>query len=139
MEMADEAVRLNPNYPAWYNRGLAEAYYFAGAFDKALSAARQIQNPQEWNYVFLAAIDGQLDRQAEAAAAAGTVRKLDPEFSAEAWVYDPTAFTARDMELKLLLDGVRKSGLPICATDAYLQSHKDVKPLPDCEKARSKS
>jgi TolB-like protein/Tfp pilus assembly protein PilF len=139
MEMADEAVRLNPNYPAWYNRGLTEAYYFAGAFDKALSAAQQIQNPQEWNYVFLAAIDGQLDRPTDAAEAAATVRKLDPEFSAEAWVYDPAAFTARDIELKLLLDGVRKAGLPVCATDAYLQSHKDVKPLPDCEKARVKS
>ena len=136
---AEEAIRLNPNYPAWYNRALADAYYFASAFDKALAAARRIQNPQEWNYILLAAIYGQLGRHAEAAEAAATVRKLDPEFSAEALIYDPTAFTARDTELKLYLDGVRKAGLPICATEAYLQSHKDVKPLPDCEKTRVKS
>jgi TolB-like protein/class 3 adenylate cyclase/Tfp pilus assembly protein PilF len=139
MAMAEEAIRLNPNYPAWYNRGLTEAYYFAGAFDKALSAARQIQNPQEWNYVFLAAIYGQLNSQPGMAEAAATVRKLDPEFSGEAWVYDPAAFTARDVELKLLLDGIRKAGLPVCATEVYLQSHKDVKPLPDCDRARVKS
>jgi hypothetical protein len=67
------------------------------------------------------------------------VKKLDPEFSAEAWVYDPAAFSARDTELKLYLDGVRQAGLAVCATEAYLQSHKDVKPLPDCEKVRVKS
>ena len=139
LTMAEEAIRLNPNYPAWYNRGLTEAYYFAGEFDKALAAGRRIHNPQEWNDIFLAAIYGQLGRQTEAAEAAATVRKLDPEFSAEAWVYDPAVFTARDTELKLILDGVRKAGLPVCATEAYLQSHKDVKPLPDCEKARLKS
>ena len=137
--MAEEAIRLNPIYPAWYNRGLTEAYYYAGEFDKALAAARRVQNPQEWNDIFLAAINGQLGRQADAAAAAATVRKLDPEFSAEAWVYDPAVFTARDTELKLILDGVRKAGLPVCATETYLQSHKDVKPLPDCEKVRVKS
>jgi hypothetical protein len=35
--------------------------------------------------------------------------------------------------------GVRKAGLPVCATDAYLQAHKDIKPLPDCQKDRVKS
>ena len=64
---------------------------------------------------------------------------MAPEFSAEAWIYDPAAFTARDIERKLLLDGVRKAGLPVCATEAYLQPHKDVKPLPECGKARVKS
>ncbi len=138
--MAEQAVRLNPNYPAWYNRqGLSEAYYFAGAFDKALAAAKRIQNPQEWNDVFIAAIYGQLGRQTEAASAAATILKLDPEFSAEAWIYNPAAFTARDIELKLVVDGIRKAGLPVCATETYLQAHKDVKPLLDCEKERVKS
>jgi tetratricopeptide (TPR) repeat protein len=137
--MAEEAIRLNPNYPGWYNRGLTVAYYFADEFDKALAAARRIHNPQEGDDILLASIYGQLGRQAEATEAAAVVQKLDPEFSAEAWVYDPAAFAARDTELKLFLDGVRKASLPVCATEAYLQSHKDVKPLQDCEKARVKS
>jgi len=73
------------------------------------------------------------------AGATAVILKLDPEFSAEAWIYDPVVFTARDIELKLYLDGVRKAGLPVCATEAYLQAHKDIKPLSDCEKDRVKS
>ena len=45
VELAERAIHLNPNYPAWYLYGLHRVYYFAGEFEKALAAARQAQDP----------------------------------------------------------------------------------------------
>jgi tetratricopeptide (TPR) repeat protein len=80
LEFAQRALRLNPNYPAWYNRLLILIYYFGGEFENALTAARQSQSPGLQEYVLLAASCGQLNRTTEAAKAAETVRNLDPQF-----------------------------------------------------------
>ena len=73
VELAERAIRLNPNYPAWYLYGLHRVYYFAGEFEKALAAARQapgLSGP------LLAAIYGHLGRNAEAAEGAANVLSL---------------------------------------------------------------
>ncbi len=134
-ELAQRALRLNPNYPAWYNRLLTSIYYFGGKFENASTAARQTQNPGLQEYVLLAASYGQLNRAAEAAEAAAIVRDLDPEFSAEAQLWMPPG----QKEWKLFIDGVRKAGLPVCAEPAYLKANTNVTPLDECAVARSAS
>ena len=131
VELAERAIRLNPNYPAWYLYGLHRVYYFAGKFEKALAAARQAQ---ELSGPLLAAIYGQLGRNAEAAEGAANVLKLDPDWSAERDISDTGAF-ARQAELDLYLDGIRKAGLPVCASATALQQRPEMKRLPICEQA----
>ena len=133
VELAERAIRLNPNYPTWYLYGLHRVYYFAGKFEKALAAARQapaLSGP------LLAAIYGQLGRNAEAAEGAANVLKLDPDWSAERDISDTGAF-ARQAELDLYLDGIRKAGLPVCASATALQQRPEMKRLPICEQARA--
>jgi TolB-like protein/cytochrome c-type biogenesis protein CcmH/NrfG len=132
VELAERAIRLNPNYPAWYLYGLHRVYYFAGEFEKALAAARQAQ---ELSGPLLAAIYGQLGRNVEAAEGAANVLKLDPDWSAERDISDTGAF-ARQAELDLYLDGIRKAGLPVCASATALQQRPEMKQLPICEQAR---
>ena len=133
VELAERAIHLNPNYPAWYLYGLHRVYYFAGEFEKALAAARQAQ---ELSGPLLAAIYGQLGRNAEAAEGAANVLKLDPDWSAERDISDTGAF-ARQAELDLYLDGIRKAGLPVCASVTALQQRPEMKRLPICEQARA--
>src|SRR5262245_24748625 len=133
VELAERAIRLNPNYPAWYLYGLHRVYYFAGEFEKALAAARQAQ---ELSGPLLAAIYGQLGRNAEAAEGAANVLKLDPDWSAERDISDTGTF-ARQAELDLYLDGIRKAGLPVCASATALQQRPEMKRLPVCEQARA--
>jgi tetratricopeptide (TPR) repeat protein len=131
VELAERAIRLNPNYPAWYTYGLSNAYYFAGEFEKALAAARRVHNPTIYYYELLAAIYGQLGRSAEAAEAAAKVLELDPEWFAEGLSF------ARQAELDLYLDGIRKAGLPVCASATALERWPEMKRLPVCEQARA--
>jgi hypothetical protein len=44
---------------------------------------------------------------------------------------------SRDVELNLFLDGHRKAGLPICATEAHLPKYPDMKRLEQCEAQRA--
>ena len=60
VELAERAIRLTPNYPAWYLYGLHRVYYFAGEFEKALAAARRAEG---LSGPLLAAIYGQLGRK----------------------------------------------------------------------------
>ena len=111
VELVERALRLNPTYPAWYNRPAEQTYYFGGKFDKALEAAQRIQNPQPLEYVLLAATFAQLGRKEDAAKVADKVRAISPEFSAETH----SLIFARDEDRKLLVDGVQKAGLKVCA------------------------
>jgi hypothetical protein len=50
-----------------------------------------------------------------------------------------TGWFSRDVELNRFLDGHRKTGLPICATEAQLAQYPDMKRLEQCEAERAKS
>jgi Tfp pilus assembly protein PilF len=126
------AVRLNPNYPPWYNRGLRSAYYFAGSFDRALAAARAAGLSAANDDAWLAVAAAQLGRTDEAQRAAGKVLALDPDWSAERRMSDFGKF-ARETEPLLFADGARKSGLPVFATAAQRLRWPEMTPLPDCE------
>jgi TolB-like protein/class 3 adenylate cyclase/Tfp pilus assembly protein PilF len=137
VEKVDRAVRLNPHYPSWYNRGLRAAYYFSGRFGDALAAAQRIEsstaNDNAWKAIALA----QLGRSRAAREAADKVLATDPEWSAERRVSDFGEF-ARDTERMLFVEGARKASLPICATAAQLGRRSDMRRLAVCEKERTR-
>ncbi len=135
VEKVERAVRLNPNFPPWYNRGLRLAYYFAGQFDDALAAAQRVEPSAANDYAWLAVAFAQLGRSQDASEAAGRTIEYDPEWSAERRMSDFGAF-ARDTEPLLFAEGARKAGLPVCATAAQLQQWPDMKRLAACEQQR---
>lgn len=61
----------------------------------------------------------------------------DPDHSAERFI--SVGGFARDAELNLLLEGHRKAGLPVCASEAQLEEYPDMKRLPECEAERAGS
>lgn len=84
----------------------------------------------------LAVSYAQAGRRAEAATQAAEVLRLDPTFTAEAWVgnelYQPGGSSTT-----LLVDGARKAGLPVCATAAEAAKLAPGNRLPECEARRA--
>jgi TolB-like protein/class 3 adenylate cyclase/Tfp pilus assembly protein PilF len=137
-ELADRAIRLNPNYPDWYNQGLLPVYFFTGQYDRALAVTQSRLNREMWDYVFRPLVYAQLGRTTDAATAAADLVESSPEYSAERWLSN-TGWFSRDIELNLFLDSNRKAGLPVCATEAQLANYPDMKRLGQCEQQRAKS
>jgi TolB-like protein/class 3 adenylate cyclase/Tfp pilus assembly protein PilF len=137
-EFAERAIRLNPRYPYWYNQPLRWVYFVSRNFESSLEAARQIQEPLALDYAFLAMIHGYLDHEGDAKSAAAETLRLDPEWSIERYLSETGGF-ARDEETNLMIEGARKSGIPVCAVSQYVTAHPDLKRLAICEQERAKS
>jgi Tfp pilus assembly protein PilF len=136
-ELADLAVRLNPNYPDWHNSGLLAVYFYTGQLDRAVAVTRRRLAPDMWDHVYRPLVYAELGK-ADAATAAADLMHRNPDYSAERFLTD-TGQLGRDVELNLFLDGHRKAGLPVCATEAQLAKSPDIKRLPLCEQQRLKS
>ncbi len=76
--LAERALRLNPNYPAWYNQGLRYVYFFSGAFGKAVRFVKLVPNPNPLDFAFLALASAMLNDTPAAKAAAAELRRRDP-------------------------------------------------------------
>jgi TolB-like protein/class 3 adenylate cyclase len=139
VELVERAKRLNPHHPNWYYNQQRNAYFFARQFEKAIAASKSKRDPETpYGLIILAMSYAQLGRHGEAAAAAAEAVQQYPDYSAERELSDGGGF-ARETELNLFLDGNRKAGLPICATEAQLAKYPDMKRLPACEAERAKS
>jgi tetratricopeptide (TPR) repeat protein len=137
-ELADRAVRINPNYADWYGWGLLLAYFYAGQYERALAVTQSRLNPDIWDYIYRPLIYAELGRQIKAASAASELLMRNAEYSAEFWASNVGAF-ARDVELNRFLDGHRKAGLPLCATEAQIARYPDMRRLEQCHAERAKS
>jgi tetratricopeptide (TPR) repeat protein len=135
-DLADRAVRINPNYPEWYTFNLMLAYYYTDRYEQALAATRSNLSPTSYDYAYRPLIYAQLSRDGEAATASTELLQRNPEYSAERFLSDTGPF-ARDVELNLFLDGHRKAKLPVCATEAQLAKYPDMKRLEQCEQQRA--
>ena len=58
-----------------------------------------------------------LGKDAEAKSATANALRLDPGWSAEAWISSQGGF-AREQESNLFAPGAQKAGLPMCLTQA---------------------
>lgn len=137
-ELADGAVRLNPNYPDWYRSGLLPVYFYTGQLDRAVAATQSRLYPDMWDHVYRPLVYAQLGRTEDATMAASDLLEKNPTYSAERFLSDTGTFS-REVELNQFLDGHRKAGLPLCATEAQLAKSPDMKRLAQCEAQRVKS
>jgi adenylate cyclase len=108
----ERAIPMNPVDPEQYRLfvGIGYAFIELGRFDEAIATARKAQrhNPSPSGaYRCLASAFAQLGRDAEAREAAARVLEIDPAFTISAWIARGGA-----SKLKLLIEGLRKAGLP---------------------------
>jgi len=106
-------MRVCPMYRPGFLRGLGLSYYLLGQFDSAIRAFREsIDRESEYlsAHTNLAAIYGELEDVAAAAATAGEIKRLAPNFSIKTYMAglsfsDPAV-------LQRMESGMRKAGLP---------------------------
>jgi TolB-like protein/DNA-binding SARP family transcriptional activator/Tfp pilus assembly protein PilF len=110
LQAMDSARLRDPFPPEWFWELRAIALLVARRYEEVIEALRQMSYPRVWDHAYVAACHAYLNRPAEARAAAAEVLKLDPRFTVSryALVEDYIA----PAELKHLLDGMRRAGLP---------------------------
>ncbi|MBI3300659.1 MAG: tetratricopeptide repeat protein, partial [Deltaproteobacteria bacterium] len=84
--LVEKAMRLNPQYPAWYSAQLGWAYRFTRRYEEAITVLKQTltRSPNDLGaHMNLAATYSELDWEAEARAEAAEILRLSPNFSLE--------------------------------------------------------
>jgi adenylate cyclase len=106
----ERAVRVSPVDPRLHMTltGIGMALIELGRFDEAIVAGKKAlrQNHYVVTYRCLASAFAHLGRDVEAREAAARVLEIDPAFTISAWI------ARNGQSMKLLLEGLRKAGLP---------------------------
>ncbi len=111
------AMELNPNHAGWMHFAPLWEHFHKGEYEQALERANRVDVPGHfWPFLVVASACGHLGRRAEAAAAVRDLLALDPEFAAHARSNVATWHFASGL-MDPILDGLRKAGLAIPATD----------------------
>jgi len=108
----EKSIRLNPTPTVYYYHWLGRAYFMTEQYDEAIATWKKALNrrPNYLNaHTFLAACYSSLDRQAEAAAAAKEVLRINPKFSLESYAKRLPYKNKADIERYVA--ALRKAGL----------------------------
>jgi adenylate cyclase len=108
----ERAIRMSPIDPRLHTAlgGIGMALIELRRFDEAIVAGKKALrlNPSNFSgYRFLASAFAHLGRDAEAREAAARVLEIDPAFTISAWIA-----RGGHSNSKLLIEGLRKAGLP---------------------------
>lgn len=110
VNLVQQAMRLNPDYPIWYLYGLGTAQYYAHQFEDAIETLRSARPVTNHTRQYLAMSYAQLGRIAQAAEMAAELLRDNPEFSGSDYA-ELLGFANTEARAHFL-DGVRKAGLP---------------------------
>jgi len=112
IEFAKKSIRLNPFPHVYYYHWLGRAYFMTGQYDEAIATWKKALHlsPNYLNaHAFLAACYSSLDRQAEAAAEAEEVLRINPKFCLES--YAKTLPYKNKADIERYISALRKAGL----------------------------
>ena len=116
------AMELNANHAGWMHFAPLWDHFHKGEYEQALECANRVDVPGLfWPFLVVASACGHLGRRAEAEAAVRDLLALDPEFAAHARANIESWHFASGL-LEPLLDGLRKAGLSIPASDGSSDS-----------------
>jgi len=108
----EQAMRLNPQYPANYSLGLGQGYRVLGRSEEAIAAFEKALNCNPKlpaAYLGLAATYSEVGQEEEAQATATELLRIDPNFSLELWVQ---RIPFKDQtESERYVNALRKAGL----------------------------
>ncbi len=135
MNNISRALKLNPNYPFWYNTTLFADYFYAGNFAKSYDYAREAAKTATVNTDFLAMITAQLGKTEESAQARNALMKTDPAWSVERLLTNFGNYSG-PRELDNLVTGATKAGLRICLTKDELVTLPNAIQIKQCEDLR---
>jgi TolB-like protein/class 3 adenylate cyclase/tetratricopeptide (TPR) repeat protein len=132
-EMADRAIRLNPNYQSWAAGPFRYAYFMAGRYEDALRVMER-ETPESYGMFGWAERAGSfaaLGRNAEALATVKQALEHFPDLTVEGIANSP-GFSAAERQRYLAI--LPATGIPPCAAAAVLAGIADPVRLPECEK-----
>lgn len=130
-ELADHAIRLDPNYPMWAAKMYSYAYFAADRYEDALRvlgrATSDSYTPDIWIVRPAAlAVLGRLD---EAKDWVKEALKRNPDLTIEGWASLPSY---RDEERQRFIKTMRLAGFPACAKPEALAKFVHPVRLPEC-------
>jgi TolB-like protein len=134
--LAEKALRLNPNYPYWYNQGLRYVYFFGRQFDKSVKYSKLVSDPFATDYAFLAAAAAMTGDMPDAKSAAAQVVRVDPNWNVEKYLSDSGGFP--DDGTMLFVDAARKAGVPACVPADRLPSLPKLIRVKSCDEERAR-
>jgi TolB-like protein/Tfp pilus assembly protein PilF len=134
--LAEKALRLNPNYPNWYNQGLRYVYFFGRQFDTSVKYAKLVTEPFATDYAFLAAGSAMIGDVADAKAAAAEVVRLDPSWTVEKYLSDWGGYP--DNAAMLFVEGARKADVRACASASEVASRPNFIHIKACDDERAR-
>jgi TolB-like protein len=139
--LVERAFRLNPHQPMIYYNHAKHPYYYARQFDEAIAMVEaKGDRAHAYDLEVLAMSHAQLGREAEAREAAARLMQMEPDYSGERELGEAGEFApAAAANRELYLEGLRKAGLPVCATAEQLAKFPGTKPLPECDAERAKA
>jgi len=136
VSLAEQALKLNPYYPDWYNQGLSLVFFFGEQYDKSARYRLLVKEPLALDYAFLAMANAYLGRTGDAETAAANVMKLDPIWIAERFLSDGGGYAEKEAEL--FVDGARKAGVPDCVPADKLKDMPNLIRVKSCDQKRAK-
>ncbi len=130
-EMADHAIRLNPNYQVWQAWNFSWAYFAVGRFEDTLRILERLpkDNYLVYSWVQRAASYAALGRPAEAKAATSDALQHFPNLTIEG--FTGTADNS-DADRIRLIGPMRAAGFPACAKPETLAKNPQLVRLPEC-------
>ena len=135
VELTEKALKLNPNYPYWYNQGLRLVYFFGRQFDKSVKYSKLITDPFATDYAYLAAASAMAGDMAGAKVAAAQVVRLDPNWSVEKSLSDVGGYP--DDAATLFIEAARKAGVAACVPADKLSSMPNLIHIKACDEERT--
>jgi adenylate cyclase len=110
LEALDRGALRDPHLPPWYWEARSVALFVEKQYGEVIKSTGLKDPKQYWDHAYLAAAYAYLGREQEAHAETAEVLRMRPDFSILAYAKQEPYKDPND--LKHLLDGFRKAGLP---------------------------
>jgi len=110
-ELAQRALRLDPNFPSWVYFVDTTYYYRKQRYREGLTAAQQINMPDfYWTHFWLACHYAQLGELEKARAEGAEVVRLKPSFG---WIEEAAVWNDAPQLVAHVSEGAKKAGIPL--------------------------
>jgi TolB-like protein/class 3 adenylate cyclase len=137
VEMADKAVRLNPNYPTWSAQVFGWTYFVAGRYKDAVQMFGRLapENFGGFGWVARAGALAALGRVTEAETTVRQALERFPDLTIESFLYEEGI--SGDLRPHLI-ETMRLAGFPPCAKSEGDLGIAEARRLPECMTNREK-